>query len=282
MLIQVLNGVVYCGLLYLLSVGLVLIFGLRQVINFAHGALFMVGAYMGFSVAAAGYWWSSLLISVVAMGIAGIALDAVVFRTLRKQDPMVTVLVTFGLLLILETAVTAIWGKAYLRYPVPALLSGTVAIAGSPFPVYRLFVIGVSIAVAASLTAWLRLTRIGLYIRAASTDARVTAIQGINVDRLSMIVVGLGTALAALSGVVAGPLMTLSPTMGNYILIDSFIVVVIGGLGSFAGAFAAALLIGLIHNFGAVYVPWAATILPFLLMVGILIWRPAGLAGSRT
>jgi branched-chain amino acid transport system permease protein len=259
---------------------LVLIFGLREVVNFAHGALFMVGAYLGFSVAAAGYWWGGLLVSVVAMGAIGGMLDAAVFRTLRKQDPMVTVLVTFGLLLILETVVTAIWGKAYLRYPMPAILSGTVTIAGSPFPVYRLFVIAVSIVVAISLSAWLRFTRVGLYIRAASTDARVAAIQGINVDRLSLIVVGLGTALAGLSGVVAGPLLT-PLTMGSYILIDSFIVVVIGGLGSFAGAFVAALLIGQIHNFGAIYLPWAATILPFLLMVAILIWRPTGLAGSR-
>jgi len=281
MLIQVLNGVVYGGLLYLLAVGLVLIFGLREVVNFAHGALFMVGAYIGFSVAAAGYWWGGLVVSVVAMAIVGCALDATVFRALRRQDPMVTVLVTFGLLLILETFVTAVWGKAYLRYPMPALLSGTVNIAGSPFPVYRLFVIAVAVVVALSLTAWLRFTRIGLYVRAASTDARVASIQGVNVDRLSLIVVGLGTALAGLSGVVAGPLLTLSPTMGNYILIDSFIVVVIGGLGSFAGAFVAAILIGQIHNLGAICLPWAATILPFLLMVGILIWRPAGLAGSR-
>ena len=135
MLIQILNGVVYGALLYLLAVGLVLIFGLREVVNFAHGALFMVGAYLGFSVAAAGYWWGGLLVSVIAMGAIGGMLDAAVFRTLRKQDPMVTVLVTFGLLLILETVVTAIWGKAYLRYPMPAVLSGTVTIAGSPFPV---------------------------------------------------------------------------------------------------------------------------------------------------
>ena len=281
MLIQILNGVVYGALLYLLAVGLVLIFGLREVVNFAHGALFMVGAYLGFSVAAAGYWWGALVVSVVAMAAIGCLLDAAVFRTLRKQDPMVTVLVTFGLLLILETLVTAIWGKAYLRYPTPTILSGTVTIAGSPFPLYRLFVIAVSIAVAISLSAWLRFTRVGLYVRAASTDPRVASIQGINVDRLSLIVVGLGTALAGLSGVVAGPLLTLSPTMGSYILIDSFIVVVIGGLGSFTGAFVAALLIGQIQNFGAIYLPWAATILPFLLMVAILIWRPTGLAGSR-
>lgn len=282
MLIQLLNGVVYGGLLYLLAVGLVLIFGLRQVVNFAHGALFMIGAYIGYSVAAAGYWWGGLIVAVVAMAIVGCVLDATLFRALRKQDHMVTVLVTFGLLLILETLVTVVWGKAYLRYPMPELLSGTVEIAGSPFPVYRLFVIVVSIAVALSLASWLRFTRIGLYVRAASTDARVTSIQGINVDRLSLIVVGLGTALAGLSGVVAGPLLSLSPTMGNYILIDSFIVVVIGGMGSFGGAFLAALLIGQIHNFGAIYLPWAGTMLPLLLMVGVLIWRPTGLSGART
>jgi len=282
MLIQVLNGIVYGGLLYLLAVGLVLIFGLREVVNFAHGALFMIGAYIGFGVAAMGYWWSGLLVSVFAMALVGCALDAAVFSTLRKHDHIVTVLVTFGILLILETVVTKVWGKAYLSYPVPPLLAGTVNIGGSPFPIYRLFVIAVSVAVAVSLSLWLRYTRTGLYIRAASTNARVTSMQGINVDRLSLIVVGLGTALAGLSGVVAGPLLSLSPTMGNYILIDSFIVVVIGGLGSFAGAFIAALLIGQIHNFGAVYLPWAATVLPFMLMVGILIWRPTGFAGSRT
>jgi len=260
----------------------VLIFGLREVVNFAHGALFMIGAYIGFSIAAMGYWWSGLLVSVFAMALVGCALDAAVFSTLRKHDHIVTVLVTFGILLILETVVTKVWGKAYLTYPVPPLLAGTVSIGGSPFPIYRLFVIAVSVAVAVSLSLWLRYTRTGLYIRAASTDARVTSMQGINVDRLSLIVVGLGTALAGLSGVVAGPLLSLSPTMGNYILIDSFIVVVIGGLGSFAGAFIAALLIGQIHNFGAVYLPWAATVLPFMLMVGILIWRPTGFAGSRT
>lgn len=282
MLIQILNGIVYGGLLYLLAVGLVLIFGLREVVNFAHGALFMIGAYIGFSVAAMGYWWSGLLVSVFAMALVGCALDAAVFSTLRKHDHIVTVLVTFGILLILETVVTKVWGKAYLTYPVPPLLAGTVSIGGSPFPIYRLFVIAVSVAVAVSLSLWLRYTRTGLYIRAASTNARVTSMQGINVDRLSLIVVGLGTALAGLSGVVAGPLLSLSPTMGNYILIDSFIVVVIGGLGSFAGAFIAALLIGQIHNFGAVYLPWAATVLPFMLMVAILIWRPTGFAGSRT
>jgi branched-chain amino acid transport system permease protein len=282
MTIQLLNGVVYGGLLYLLSVGLVLIFGLREVVNFAHGALFMLGSYLGYSLAAAGFWWLGLLGSVAVMAAIGCLLDALVFRNLRQHDHIVTVLITFGILLILETIVTVTWGKAYLSYPVPGLLAGTVEIAGSPFPIYRLFIITVSLLVAVGLAAWLRFTRTGLYVRAASTNAHVTSIQGINVDRLSLIVVGLGTALAGFSGVVAGPLLTLSPTMGNYILIDSFIVVVIGGLGSFGGAFAAALLIGQVHNLGAIYLPWAATMLPFLLMIGVLIWRPGGFAGART
>ncbi|AMJ61488.1 branched-chain amino acid ABC transporter permease [Bosea sp. PAMC 26642] len=282
MAIQLLNGVVYGGLLYLLAVGLVLIFGLREVVNFAHGALFMLGSYIGYTLAASGQWWLGLLVSVVVMAAVGCILDVLVFRSLRKHDHIVTVLITFGLLLILETVVTVTWGKAYLSYPVPRLLAGTIEIAGSPFPIYRLFIIAVSLMVAIGLAAWLRFTRMGLYVRAASTNAHVTSIQGIDVDRLSLIVVGLGTALAGLSGVVAGPLLTLSPTMGNYILIDSFIVVVIGGLGSFGGAFIAALLIGQIHNLGAIYLPWAATMLPFMLMIGILIWRPTGFAGSRT
>lgn len=281
MLVQILNGVVYGGLLYLLAVGLVLIFGLREVVNFAHGALFMVGAYVGFTLASLGHWWTGLLVSIVVMALAGCALDILVFRRLSRQDHIVTVLVTFGLLLILETFVTVTWGKAYLTYPVPNLLAGTVTVAGSPFPIYRLFVIVVGLAVAASLAGWLRYTRTGLYVRAASTNPHVTSVQGIDVDRLSLIVVGLGTALAGLSGVVAAPLLSLSPTMGNYILIDSFIVVVIGGLGSFGGALAAALLVGQIHNLGAIYLPWAATMLPFLFMIGILIWRPQGLAGPR-
>jgi branched-chain amino acid transport system permease protein len=282
MAIQLLNGVVYGGLLYLLAVGLVLIFGLREVVNFAHGALFMLGSYIGYTLAASGQWWLGLLVSVVVMAAVGCILDVLVFRSLRKHDHIVTVLITFGLLLILETVVTVTWGKAYLSYPVPRLLAGTIEIVGSPFPIYRLFIIAVSLLVAIGLAAWLRFTRMGLYVRAASTNAHVTSIQGIDVDRLSLVVVGLGTALAGLSGVVAGPLLTLSPTMGNYILIDSFIVVVIGGLGSFGGAFIAALLIGQIHNLGAIYLPWAATMLPFMLMIGILIWRPTGFAGSRT
>ena len=281
MLIHLLNSVVYGGLLYLLAVGLVLIFGLREVVNFAHGALFMIGAYIGFTVGAAAGFWIGLAAAAAAMAVVGLLLDAAVFRPLRKQDHMVTVLVTFGILLVLEAVATAIWGKAFLTVAPPKLLAGTVDLFGTPFPSYRLFVIAVSLAVAVGLSLWLRFSRVGLYIRASSAAPRVTAIQGVNTDRLSLLVVGLGTALAGMAGLIAAPLLTLSPTMGNYVLIESFIVVVVGGLGSFSGAFIAAMVIGLVHTFGAVYLPWASTMAPFLFMVGVLVWRPGGFSGGR-
>src|SRR6516164_338570 len=202
MFIQILNGLAYGGLLYIVSVGLVLIFGLRRIVNFAHGSLFMIGAYVGFSVAAIGSFWGAILIAAVVLGLVGALLDISIFRPLQREDPIVTVLVTFGLLLVLEDFAQFVWGKDFLRMPVPAMFAGSVSIFGDSFPAYRLVVI----------------------------------------------------ATAAL--------LALSPSMGGYILIESFIVVVVGGLGSFAGAFIAAIVIGQVHNFGLVYVPWAATMFP--------------------
>lgn len=281
MLAQVVNGLVYGGLLYILAVGLVLIFGLRRVVNFAHGSLFMIGAYVGFSTAALGSFWGAILVAVVALALLGALLDVAVFRPLQREDPIVTVLVTFGILLVLEDFAQTIWGKDYRSLPAPDLLSGTVQIMGQDFPAYRLFVILVAVLVALGMSLWLRYSRIGLFVRASSVDPVTTAIQGVNTDRVSIAVVAIGTGLAGLSGTVAAPLLAISPAMGGYILIESFIVIVIGGLGSFSGSFIAALVIGQIHNFGVVYVPWAATMIPFLLMVGVLIWRPTGVAGSH-
>lgn len=281
MVAQVLNGLVFGGLLYIVSVGLVLIFGLRRVVNFAHGSLFMIGAYVGFSAAALGNFWVALVAAVVVLAAFGAILDLVVLRPLQRQDPINTVLVTFGLLMVLEDGAQSIWGKDFRTMPVPELLAGSVKIAGEDFPVYRLMVIFVAILVAVGLSLWLRYSRIGLYVRASSADPVTTAIQGVNTNAVSVTVVAIGAALAGLSGTIAAPLLALSPSMGNYILIESFIIVVIGGLGSFSGAFIAALVIGQIYEFGIVYLPSASTMLPFLLMVAVLIWRPTGLAGSR-
>jgi branched-chain amino acid transport system permease protein len=279
-MIQIINGLVYGSFLYLLSVGLVLIFGLRRVTNFAHGSLFMVGAYVSFSVAAYLGFWSGLVASVIVLAFLGVLLDRFVFRPLANEDAVVTLLVTFGLLFVLEDVVQTIWGKDYLTVSPPPLLSGVLPMFGSTFPVYRLFVVAVALVVAVGLALWLRYSKVGLYVRAASVDPVTTGMQGVDTERLSALVVAIGAGLAGLSGTIAGPLLALSPSMGAFVIIDCFVVVVTGGLSSFTGAFIAALLIGQVHNLGIVFIPQFASMLPLAIMTLVLLLRPHGLAGA--
>lgn len=279
-MIQIINGLVYGSFLYLLSVGLVLIFGLRRVTNFAHGGLFMLGAYVSYAVAAHLGFWSGLVVSVVTLAALGVLLDRFVFRPLAQQDAIVTLLVTFGLLFVIEDVVRTVWGKDFLTVAPPAALSGVMPMFGATFPVYRLFVIAVALVVAFALALWLRSSRVGLYVRASSVDPVTTGMQGVDTDRLSALVVAIGTGLAGLSGTIAGPLLALSPTMGGYIIIDCFVVVVTGGLTSFTGAFVAAMVIGQVHNLGIVFVPELASMIPLLIMALVLTLRPQGLAGT--
>lgn len=280
--IHIFNGLVYGALLIVMSSGLALIYGLRRVVNFAHGALYMLGAYLGFSVAQHSNFWVALLVAPAIMAVVGVLLDRYGFRLLQDREPLNVMLVTFGLLLILEDLVVFIWGKANLSLFTPELLNFSVNLWGNEVPAYRLGVIAVGAVVALGLTLWLRYSRVGLFVRAASTDPVTTSMQGVNTDALSAAVVGLGSALAGLAGVVAGPFLSLSPHMSSDVLIDSFVVVVIGGLGSLAGAFIAALLLGMMQAVGAVYLPEVSVLLPFIFMIAILIWKPSGLAGSRT
>jgi branched-chain amino acid transport system permease protein len=174
-----------------------------------------------------------------------------------------------------------VWGKSNLSMPAPALLNASIDLFGTAVPAYRIAVIGVGATVAAGLSLWLRWSRIGLFVRAASTDPTTTAMQGVNTDRLSALVVALGTGLAGLAGVVAAPFLSLSPSMSGDVLIDSFVVVVTGGLGSLSGAFIAALILGQLQTMGAVFLPEVSTVLPFALMIAVLLWKPSGLAGNR-
>lgn len=280
--INLFNGLVYGALLIVMCSGLALIYGLRRVVNFSHGALYMLGAYIGYSIAAHSNFWVALVVVPLVMGAIGVLLDRYGLRLLQDRDPLSVVLVTFGLLLIIEDVVHTTWGKGALSLGIPEALNISVDLFGTTVPAYRIFVMGVGFMVAIGLSLWLRYSRVGLFVRAASTDPTTTAMQGVNTDVLSAGVVGLGTALAGLAGVVAAPFLSLSPSMSADVLIDSFVVVVIGGLGSLAGAFVAALVLGVAQAFGAVYLPDAAVLLPFVLMVAVLIWKPAGLAGSRT
>ncbi len=282
MTIHIFNGLVYGALLIVMCSGLALIYGLRRVINFAHGSLYMLGAYIGYSVSLHSNFWIGLLVAPAVMAVLGVVIDRWGFRLLQDREPLTVVLVTFGALLVIEDLVQTVWGTGNLSVATPEALAFSVNLWGTPVPAYRIAVIGVGLAVALGLTLWLRFSRLGLFVRAASTDPTTTAMQGVNTDALSAMVVGVGTALAGLAGVVAAPFLSLSPSMGSDVLIDSFVVVVIGGLGSLAGAFIAATLLGLVQALGAVWMPGTFVLLPFVIMVAILLWRPSGLAGNRT
>ena len=280
--INLFNGLVYGALLIVMCSGLALIYGLRRVVNFAHGSLYMMGAYLGFTIATQSNFWVALIAVPAIMALFGVLLDRYGFRLLQDRDPLTVVLVTFGLLLVIEDFVQTVWGKSNLSVATPEMLNFSVDLFGTAVPAYRIGVIAVGAGVALGLSLWLKYSRIGLFVRASSTDPTTTAMQGVNTDALSAGVVGLGTALAGLAGVVAAPFLALSPSMSSDVLIDSFVVVVIGGLGSLSGAFVAALVLGLIQSLGAVYLPNLSAVLPFALMVAILLWKPAGFAGSRT
>ncbi len=280
--INLFNGLVYGALLVVMCSGLALIYGLRRVVNFAHGSLYMLGAYLGYSIANYSNFWVALVAAPAVMAVFGVLLDRYGFRLLQDRDPLSVVLVTFGLLLIIEDGVQTVWGKSNLSVAAPALLNTSIDLFGTPVPAYRLGVIAVGAMVALGLSLWLRFSKIGLFVRAASTDPTTTAMQGVNTDALSAGVVGLGCALAGLAGVVAAPFLSLSPSMSADVIIDSFVVVVVGGLGSLVGAFIAAMALGMVQALGAVYIADLAAVLPFVIMVAILIWKPSGLAGSRT
>lgn len=280
-ILQVLNGLVYGSLLMIMTSGLVLIYGLRRIVNFAHGSLYMLGAYVGYTVSLYVNPWLAMAAAAAVLAVGGFLLDRYGFRYLQDRDPLTTVIVTYGLLLILEDVVQSFWGKTNYTMDAPAILQDSVDLLGTSFPFYRLSIIIAGVLITGGLLLWLRFSRMGLFIRAASTDPVTTAMQGVNTDRISGGVVALGAALAGVAGVIAAPFLSLSPTMGSDILIDSFVVVVIGGLGSFGGAFIAAMIVGQIQTMGSVYLPEYAALLPFCLMLAVLIGKPSGIAGSR-
>ena len=281
MLTNALNGLVYGSLLFVLSTGLVLVYGLRRVVNFAHGALYMLGAYVGYAATVQWGFVAGVVAAGVGLALVGVALDVVLFRRLSGRHPLVTVIVTFGVLLILEDLVRSVWGTRNYAVDPPAILDGVVEIFGAPFPIYRLFIVAASAMMAATLAGWLRWTRFGLFVRAASHDASVAAMCGVKTAAIGPMVVGLGAAFAGISGIVAAPFLSINPGMGSEILVLSFVVSVIGGLGSFWGAFVSAMLLGQVQAFGTVLVPELAALLPFLLMASVLVFRPQGIAGTK-
>jgi branched-chain amino acid transport system permease protein len=279
---QLLNGLVYGVLLFLMAAGLSLIFGLMNVVSLAHGSFFMLGAYVGLSIfRATGSFWLALLLAPIPVIIAGIVIERLFMRPLYRRGHMDQVLLTFGFTFVFLDFVQTVWGRSVLRLPAPEALQGTLHIGAGVFSAYRLFLIGFGFAIALLLWLFLERSRIGAMVRAGVDDAQMASGLGGNIPALFSGMFGFGVALAALGGVAAGPILGLYPGMDAEILIPAFIVIVIGGLGSLRGAFAGSLLIGIADTFGKAYLPSLALFLIYLAMILVLLVRPQGLFGIK-
>jgi branched-chain amino acid transport system permease protein len=279
--IQVLNGVSFGMLLFLLAAGLSLIFGLMRILNLAHGSYYALGAYVALSVVhATGSLLLAAAVGVAAVTALGVVMERVFLRRLPR-DELPQALLTFGFLLILGDASLWIWGGTPQTLPRPEAFAGSLRLGPLIFPSYRLFVIAMGAAAGLGLWALQERTTLGAMIRAAIDDAEMARAVGVNVSLLSTGVFALGTALAALGGIVGGPLLGVYPGADFEILLLAFVVVIVGGLGSLKGAFLGALLIGLLDNFGKVLLPELALFTIFAPMALILAVRPTGLFGAR-
>jgi branched-chain amino acid transport system permease protein len=293
---QILNGLQYGVMLFLLAAGLTLIFGIMGVINLAHGSLYMVGAYAAAATAAAtGSFWLAAGAALGAAGATGLVVEYAVVRRLYDRDHLDQVLATFGLLLFFNELMATVFGRTPLFMAAPPALKGAVElIPGVPYPVFRLAIIGVGLAVAAVLALVIQRTRLGMLIRAGATNHEMVGALGVDIRLLYTLVFGLGAMLCGLAGLMAAPLFAVQVGMGEQILISTFVVIVIGGLGSVRGALAGAVLVGLVDTLGRAFAPgllkhaFAATtadalgaglasVSIYVLMALVLVWRPRGL-----
>jgi len=269
-------------LLFIIAVGLNIVFGVLNIINFAHGALYMLGAYLAFTLInlVGMSFWAALLLAPIGVAVLAVVIDRVMLRFIYTRDVADSLLLTFALLLIINESVRLIWGSGIQVVQPPASLAGSVELFGSSFPAYSLFVITVGLALLAGLWFLFRHTRAGRIMRAAALDREMAEALCINTRLVVTGVFVFGAWLAAVGGVIAAPMRALDPGMGDKIIIESFIVVVIGGLGSFPGALLGALALGLIHGFGGRYLPEVNMLLPFLGMALVLLFKPNGLMGK--
>ena len=278
-LIQCLNSVQYGLLLFLVASGLTLIFGIMGVINLAHGSFYMIGAYLAFSLSSLlGSLPLALLVGIVLAVAFGYVLEWVFFSYLYDREHLQQVLMTYGLILVFEELRSILVGDDVHGVAIPELLAGSIAIGnGMTYPVYRLFVSGVCLALALGMYLLISKTRLGMMVRAGATNREMVQSLGINITLLYRVVFAVGVALAVFAGMIAAPVSSVYPGMGNQVLIICFVVVVIGGIGSIKGALVAALMIGVVDTFGKVFLPQASGVLVYLLMAGILLWKPDGL-----
>lgn len=281
-LVQLLNGIQYGFLLFLVASGLTLLFGVMGIINLAHGSFYMIGAYLAYWLTGlTGSLWLGILLGLPIALLLGYLLERLAIAYLYKRDHLYQVLLTFALILIFNELQRILWGSDVHSVPIPSLFAGSITLTENQvYPIYRLFISGACIAIAAGMYFVIQKTRLGMMIRAGSSNREMVQALGIHVNRLFAIVFSLGVALAAFAGMVAAPVDSVYPGMGEGVLIISFVIVVIGGTGSIKGAFVGAMLIGLVSTFGKVLVPEMASMTVYALMAMILLWRPQGLFGK--
>ena len=279
LLIQLLNGLQYGLLLFLVAAGLTLIFGIMGIINLAHGSFYMVGAYLAYSLSSlTGSLLTAILLGTALSVALGMLLEWGLFSRLYQRDHLQQVLLTYGLILVFEEGRSILLGNDVHSVQVPEALAGSIRLTDTlSYPVYRLFMSAVCVAVGGALWFLIQRTRTGMMIRAGASNREMVQSLGININLVYRLVFGLGVGLAAFAGMITAPVSSVYPGMGTQVLIVCFVVVVIGGIGSVRGALFAALLIGVVDTFGKVLFPELAGLSVYLLMAAVLLWRPEGL-----
>ena len=282
-LAQCLSALSQAAILFFIACGLTLIFGIMRIVNFAHGVIFMLGAYIGYTAAAvSGSFLVSLIVAPIVVGAVGMAFERIFLRPLYgRRDGGAYLLLTFGFAVVLSELIRIIWGAQPLSSGIPDVLRGIVVILDQPFPLYRLFLIVLGLAAAIAVWQFLERTRAGLLIRAVSQNSEMVHALGTDVDLVRTGVFGLGCAMAALGGVLAAPLVTAFLGMGTTVVIDAFVIVIIGGMGSFLGSLIGSILVGFVQVLGAYYFQDLALAFMYLLMLTVLVIRPGGLLGRE-
>jgi len=278
LLIQFLNALQFSMTLFLLAVGLTIIFGLMKIVNLAHGSLYMVGAYLGLSITNyTDSFWLALVIAPILTALIGAILYSILFKHIQNADPMKQVLLTFGLIYIALDSVRLLWGTMSHSISAPNILSNSILLINEPYPSYRLFVIAIGLIVLFILYIILEKTKIGAKVRASVDDPETAQLLQINTDKILFYTFALGCGLAGLAGITVAPILGVEPGMDMEVLVLTLIVVVVGGPGSLKGAIIGSLLIGFVDSFGKVYIPQLAQIIIYAVMALTILFRPDGL-----
>lgn len=279
---QLVLGVSFGVLLVLVAMGLSLVFGIMGVINFAHGAIMMLGAYVGYQTfLITQNFFLALAVAPVVVGLVSMAIEPVILRPLYDFDPLYQLLSTWGAALVITESIRIVWGLDAVPFDSPPLLSGRVALLGRGFPVYRLFLIAIAVATIVALLVMLNRSNFGIIVRASTYKADPIVLSGINLNRTFTVVFGLAGALAALAGVLVGPVSVVSPELGNDWIVQAFIVTVVGGLGSIRGAVIAGVIIGVVNSLFILWYPALSGFVIYMIMAVTIILRPEGLMGME-